>query len=176
MIVDLEEFARSALREFEHPLADRGFELLSHKVERDSFRADYRAGLRYVSVRAYADPREAPPYFNVVLGEGSLEWPEADWNAVALWRMRNVLEGDEEGAEYELGSGPLLPLLTQAVNDLERYGGEFLEGDTTRFRRARASQNRSREPYKIHAPDGKGGYRTRVDPESAELKERFSRE
>jgi hypothetical protein len=62
------------------------------------------------------------------------------------------------------------------VDDLERYGGDFLAGDTTTFRRARAAQNRSREPYRIHAPDGKGGYRSRIDPESAELKERFSRE
>jgi hypothetical protein len=60
-------------------------------------------------------PATTLPISTSFLEGGSLEWPEADWNAVALWRLRNLLEGDEEGAEYEFGSGPLLPLLARSV-------------------------------------------------------------
>ena len=58
--------------------------------------------------------------------------------------------------------------------DLERYASGFLRGDVSAFHRVRAETNRTREPYRIHTPNGDGTYRTEVDPDSAELKARFS--
>jgi hypothetical protein len=61
-------------------------------------------------------------------------------------------------------------------DDLVRYAGDFLAGDLAAFRRVRAAQTRERAPYAIHTPDGRGGYSSAADQESAALKERFSRE
>jgi hypothetical protein len=176
MNLGLKEFAELVQEGFDGFLASQGFERVSSKLERNSFRADYRSGTRYVSIRANTDPRDDPPHFNLILGEGSLEWPEADWNAIALWHLRNFLEQAEEGAEYELRNASVTALIEQAADDLVKYGGGFLSGDTTAFKQARSVQNKSREPYTIHEPDGQGGYRTRIDPESARLKAKFSRE
>ena len=173
---DLQEFAKLAVESFDDVLLDRGFQRISRKIERNSFRVDYRSGVRYVSIRASTDPRDDPPCFSVLLGEGSLDWPEADWNAIALWRLRNFLAHSDEAAAYVLGEAPVGALIERATAELLEYGADFLAGDTKSFRQARSIQNKDRQPYRIHEPDGRGGYRTRIDPESAKIKERFSQE
>lgn len=177
MTIRIEEFARVALKEFDKFLGKHGFRCAAHKLEAHSFSADYRSGNRYISIRASTDPRDGPPHFNVILGEGSLDWPESDWNSVALWRLRNFLEQADRGAEYDLAiASSAHQLLEQALSDLVSFEGGFLAGDMTTFRKARSIQNRGREPYMIHEPDDRGAYQTRIDPVSEELKERFSRE
>lgn len=175
MTIRIENFAKLALEEFDRFLARRGFVRLSQKVEGQSFTADYLSGIRYISIKASTDPRDSPPHFNVIMGEGSLEWPECDWNSVALWRLRNFLEQAERGGEYDLSSASnARKSLKQALDDLVSFDGGFLEGNMTAFRKARSLQNQGREPYRIHEPDPAGGYKTRFDPVSEELKERFS--
>lgn len=177
MTIDLEDFANLAVEAFDRILADYGFRRISKKLEGHFFTADYVSGSRYISLRANTHPRDFPPYFNVVLGEGSMDWPECDWNSVALWRLRNFLEPAADAAEYDLENAPdANRLIAEASADIVSFHGGFLEGDVKGFRTARAAQNRMREPYKIHQPDGRGGYRTRVDTESARLKDEFSQE
>jgi len=131
-------------------------------------------GTRYVRLSATSDPRDAPSYCNVVLGDGHLEWPEVDWNGIALWRLARA-QGDSEASEYPLNAAVDVPALVERMRaDLERYALGFLRGDLSIFKRVRAEANRTREPYKIRIPNGDGTYRTEVDPDSAELKARFS--
>src|SRR5207244_6346086 len=44
-------------------------------------------GDRYVALSLSFDPRDAPHACRVILGEGSLEMPECDWNGIGLWRL-----------------------------------------------------------------------------------------
>lgn len=119
-----------------------------------------------------------------MLGEGSVEWPERDWNSVALWRLAR-----DSGAEdtESLGTYPLthdslnqvtvtdlVPLFTRMRDDLVAVAADFLNGDLRAFRRSRAIQTRERAPYTIHRPDGHGGYVTSVDPVTVKLKAQFS--
>jgi hypothetical protein len=155
-------------------LAGFGFSQGEREVGRWTATVSFANGKRYVRLSANCDPRDAPSYCNVVLGEGDLKWPEVDWNGVALWRLARD-QGDSEASEYPLEAGAAVPDLVERMRaDLERYALGFLRGDVSTFHRVRAKTNRTREPYRIHTPNGDGTYRTEVDPDSAELKARFS--
>ena len=155
-------------------LAGFGFSQGEREVGRWTATVSFTNGTRYVRLSASCDPREAPSYCNVVLGEGDLKWPEVDWNGVALWRLARD-QGDAEASEYLLEAGAAVPDLVERMRaDLERYALGFLRGEVSTFHRVRANTNRTREPYRIHRPNGDGTYRTEVDPDSAELKARFS--
>jgi hypothetical protein len=127
---------------------------------------------RYVRVSLSLDPRDMPFDLQVVLGEGQTSWPESDWNGVALWRLAKVPQArlaaitspDVLAAEFAR-----LPTLLRA------YAGDFLGGNLQPFRAERAAQSRDRQPYQIWSPDATGRYTARAEPESAALKERFSR-
>jgi hypothetical protein len=153
-----------------------GLGFLRGEVEVDRWTASiwFVNGTRYVRLSASSDPREAPSYCNVVLGDGRLEWPELDWSGIALWRLARD-QKDSEASEYPLKAAADVPALVERMRaDLERYALGFLRGDLSIFKRVRAEANRTREPYKIHIPNGDGTYRTEVDPDSADLKARFS--
>jgi len=177
MEFELQEFAKTAMNEFDACLASHGFVMVVKAIDKQLFRADYAFGQLYVSLVASRHPRDYPPYFNVVLGEGSLDWPERDWNSVALWRLANYVEHNDEGSEFSLVQlDDTRALVSSARASLERYHCGFLDGDTQVFRRIRAEQTRQREPYKIHEPDGTGRYSMRYDPVSTDLKKTFSSE
>jgi hypothetical protein len=153
-----------------------GLGFLRGEVEVDRWRASiwFINSTQYARLSASADPREAPSCCNVVLGDGHLEWPEVDWNGVALWRLARD-QGDSEASEYPLKAAADVPALVERMRaDLEKYALGFLRGDLSTFVRVRAEANRTRAPYKIHIPNGDGTYRTEVDPDSADLKARFS--
>jgi len=155
-------------------LAGFGFSQKAEEVDRWTASVSFINGTRYVRLSANSDPRDPPSYCNVVLGEGDLGWPEVDWNGIALWRLATD-QGDSGAAEYALEAESAVPELVERMRaDIERYGLGFLRGDVSGFRRVRAETNRTRGPYLIHKPNGDGTYRTEVDPESAELKARFS--
>lgn len=155
-------------------LADFGFSREEKEVSHYTADVSFIHGTRYVRLSASCDPRDAPSYCNVVLGEGSLQWPEVDWNGVALWRLARD-EGKSRAAEYLLDGEATVPELVGRMRaDLERYGLEFLRGDVAKFRRVRAETNRAREPYTIHTPNADGTYTSEVDADSAALKTRFS--
>jgi len=177
-------FAAACAAIFDAPLLSHGFSRGTARLEPASCTQDYCAGTRYIAVSVSADPRDPPFYSNVVLGDGSVDWPERDWNSVALWRLaRDRGAGDEvspgnyplsDSAESQSIPPDLGPLFTRMRDDLVSFAADFLTDDLRAFRRARAAQTRARSPYMIHRPDGRGGYISSVDPTSAKLKERFS--
>ena len=137
----------------------------------------YRNGNRYVEARITLHPRDLPFHGNIVLGEGSRSWPEADWNSVALWQLIHAHPGgDPKASVYRLTSDDEVPNVVEAMRaDLLCYAGDFLGGGVEMLRKIRGEVNHSREPYKIYRPAEDGGYKSEIDPESAALKERFSR-
>src|SRR5688572_10593368 len=73
-------------------LATEGFSLVSATVQRDveapSYaRRTYLNGDRYIEFFVNTHYRDEPVYGNVILGTGTTEWPDGDWNAIALWKL-----------------------------------------------------------------------------------------
>jgi hypothetical protein len=179
-------FAAACAAIFDAPLFSHGFSRATARFEPTFCTQDYCAGTRYIAVSVTADPREPPFYSNVVLGDGSVDWPDRDWNSVALWRLAPDRGAGDEGSpgNYPLSDSAegqsippdLGPLFTRMRDELVAFATDFLTGDLRAFRRVRAAQTRARSPYMIHHPDGRGGYVSSVDPASAKLKERFSLE
>jgi hypothetical protein len=167
-------FAR-ACREVLAPWLERfGFTQGERQIDRWSARCCFVNGRRYVRVTASADPRDAPAFCNVLLGEGDLSWPEVDWNGVPLWQLARA-QGASDASEYPLDPSGQIPALVERMRlDLERYALDFLQGEVAVFTAVRARVNRARNPYTIHVPNGDGTYRTEIDPVSAALKSRFS--
>ena len=130
----------------------------------------FRAGDRYVGISASCHFRDGSPECRVVLGEGSNDWPDCDWNAIALWRLRG------EGANYPFqAASELDEVLARMRDELITYASDFLAGDTNRFIAARSAQNCDREPYKMHSPQPDGSYQISIDARSQALKNRFSK-
>jgi hypothetical protein len=169
------EFGKLALAMFKDALASHGFKRESKKTEQYFCEIVFVNGERYVKISANIHPRDFPPYFNVVLGEGPREFLESDWNSIALWRLKNLITSTDTGSEYSLETPDKLPeLLDRAKAELLEFGQGFLRGDLEQFRKARSEQNRRREPYKIHSPDSDGHYTVSDEPESVKMKEKYS--
>lgn len=167
------KFERLALKVFVDPLTNHGFTLDTTETDREFCRLTFVNGERYVRVSASIHPLDTPHEFGVVLGEGSREFLEADWNSIALWRLRNLIEGT--GANYSLEKRDRVPeLLDQARDDLLELGMDFLDGDLAAFRQARSEQNRQRRPYQIYSADENGQYAATDEPESAKMKAKYS--
>lgn len=156
---------------FAERLADLGFAPDGAKCDGDRYYCRrFRAGQRYVSIEFHLYLEDGSPEGRLILGEGSNDWPESDWNAIALWRLRG------KGGNYPLpGTDKLGEVLAQMRDDLFPYASDFLSGDTSRFIRARAAQNSEREPYKIYGPQKDGSFQPAIDVVSQKLKERFSK-
>ena len=131
----------------------------------------YRAGDRYLEIDANCHFRDGHPECGVILGDGPNGWPDRDWNAIALWRL------SETGENYPFQRVEDIPsiLVTMRIDLLEQ-AEDFLSGDIDRLLKQRSAQNRKREPYKIHSPQPDGSYQTSYEPESQQLKERYSQE
>jgi hypothetical protein len=171
----MKEFGKLALAIFEETLAHHGFKRESMKTERYFCDIVFGNGERYVKISANIHPRDYPPYFNVILGEGGRDFLESDWNSIALWRLKNLIQKTDTGSEYGLENPDKLPdLLEQAKSDLLQFGETFLSGDTEFFRQARSEQNKDRPPYKVHSPDENGKYTVSDEPESVKMKEKYS--
>ena len=137
----------------------------------------YRAGELYVRVSATTDPRDAPAHCSLVLGEGLHEFPEGDWNAIALWQLGTEDPSSSAPAEtpYQLREIGQLPSVLQLMNtDLQQTGADFLAGDLRRFRAKRARLAASRSPYTIWSPAQGGRYVPSDDPESTALRARYA--
>jgi hypothetical protein len=130
----------------------------------------FRSGNQYVKITFNCDIRERSPFCNVILGDGSTDWPESDWNAIALWRLSGVL-GDYRFTQLE----DLPALFSKMAKDLIEQAEDFLSGDLHRFLLKRAEQTQNREPYKISKPNAFGVGTITNEPISEGLKERFSR-
>jgi hypothetical protein len=153
------------------------FGFTKEKSQKDGTAASclYGKMAAYVELTISLHPLDYPQSCNVVLGDGLREWPEKDWNGVALWRLGNALPAAIPVSNYQIDAFSDIPALVAHMRqDLERVGGEFLRGELEVFKRVRAEVNRAREPYKIHHPNGDGTYHTEGDPECIALKSRFS--
>jgi len=169
------KFEGLALKVFLEPLERHGFALEATETDREFCRLTFVNGERYVRIAASIHPLDLPHEFSVVLGEGSREFLEADWNSIALWRVRNLIEGGDTGSNYSLQKRGRVPeLLDQAKDELLEFGMDFLGGDLTDFRQARSDQNRQRQPYQVYSPDENGVYAAADEPESAKMKAKYS--
>ena len=170
-------FATACDAAFKAPLAAHGFTPVRVKPAKTRFFAQriYRAGDLYVRVSTTTHPRDAPAHCALALGEGSHEFPDGDWNAIALWQL--ATEGQSSSAPYpyplrEIGQ---LPSVLQLMNaDLQRTGTDFLVGDLRRFRAMRARVAASRSPYTIWSPAEGGRYLPSDDPDSTALRARYA--
>ena len=131
----------------------------------------YRSGDRYIEINANCHFRDGEPECRVILGEGPDDWPECDWNAIALWRLRG------NGGNYPIQEVEDISIILDTMcNDLREQAEDFLSGNIDRFLKQRAAQNRHREPYKVYSPQPDGSYEASIESESQQLKERYSNE
>lgn len=130
----------------------------------------YRCGKRYIEITANCDPRDGDPDCRVILGEGSNDWPDRDWNAIALCELRGT------GGTYPISSVRKIPSILGVMGrELQIDGKDFLEGNLERFYEKRAARTHQREPYKIYVPKGDGTWEMIIELESWKLKKRYSR-
>jgi hypothetical protein len=172
------EFLRECYQVFDGPLAAFGF-LPTREWTHSEFAAVfYRNGDRYVEVSINTHLRDGPEHCTLSLGQGSDEWPETDWNKVALRQLmpQSSLHSNVEPYTISL-HGSVVATLEEMRKDLLRHAEDFLRGSMERFLSTRRKITRLREPYKIYSPSSSSlRYTRRDDPESAALKDRFSRE
>ncbi len=171
----LKQFNQSIEENFDEFLSLKGFKLESHKIEKYGAERVYARSKQYIVIRVNIHPRDIPEYWNIVMGEGSKEFPEADWNKVPLWSFMKEL-GQKDAKEYllvNLGADGFSKQVSTAKIDLEKYGRSFLDNDLDLFYKVRSSINKDREPYKIYSPDKKGNYQVTDDAKSLKLKKKF---
>jgi len=174
--VFLKQFGQVIKDNFDPLLVNMGFKFESAKVDQYSFESIWQKNNQYIIVQANMNPRDYPAYWNILLGEGSVAWPERDWNQVALWRFMKKL-GQISAKEYSLVDMQIDKFHYQAVaarGDLEKFGESFLKGNLELFYKLRNLVNKDREPYKIYSPGKDGKYQMAYDPESEKLKKKFS--
>jgi len=172
---DLIRFVEAASEIFDTFLGGHGFKNEVREVEDSICTMVYKRDDLYIKISASVHPRDYPYYYNVILGQGSADWPETDWNSIALWHMKKEVSPELKAEEYSMVDFDKIDLsLENAKCELEKYGDSFLNGELTTFEKVRKSINQQREPYKIHQKDQAGRFETIIDSASAKLKERFS--
>ena len=173
-LAKFDDFANSR---FAQLVGNHGFEHVEGNSSHHGSSHVFRNGELYIKLSMNVDPRDAPNYCVVSFGEGAYTWPEQDWNAVALWRIiAEHPEGDFEATEYTMQdpAADLDGVIERILRDVSTYGADFLSGETTTMKAARAKMNREREPYKHYKKDESGNMTMTYDQKSSELKERFS--
>ena len=171
----LKSFGKHSLVLFKEPLGRYGFKREFKKTDEYFSEILYANGERYVKITANIHPRDYPPHFNIILGEGGRDFFESDWNSIALWRLKNLILQSDTASEYSFENADKIPeLLEQARNELLEFGLGFLAGDLELFRKARSEQNKGRIPYKIYSPEENGKYTVRDEPVSIKMKEKYS--
>ncbi len=170
----MKSFGKNSLTIFKEALTPYGFKKESKKTDQYFCSVIFVNDERYVKVEANIHPRDYPPYFNIVFGEGSRDFVDSDWNSVALWRLKNMITKTDSGGEYSLEGVMDLPgLLEKSKDEMLKYGEKFLSGDTEIFHQTRRAQNKDREPYKVYSPDGNGNYSVSDEPGSVEIRKKY---
>ena len=152
-------FKKAIMEEFDSYLKTVGFKKIRHRADKDGFAVIYRCGERYILFHASLDPRDYPFLYSISFGEGSNDFPDSDWNAIPIFLIiKSQSPADFEkckeifAIEYGISNDEILQK-TKATRELiEKYGKPFLDNDLEQFRKLRAEQNKSREPYKIYIP------------------------
>jgi hypothetical protein len=168
------DFFSSATKQLDPYLASFDFAPVGDELKKE-WHAErvYRNGERYVRITLDVNPYDGKPWSNAILGGGGHEFPDSDWNSMALCQIAK--NSGRQGAEYMVSGWTATQLFTAIRSDLELYGQPFLTGDLAEFLRLRAEQNAARESYKIYSPDASGKYSVSTEPESEALNERFSK-
>lgn len=163
-------FADLVLEIFSPTVEQFGF--VRHRTEVEKFLTTiiFRKDKQYIKISGSTYPTDYPYYYNIVLGDGDsddfLEW---DWNSIALWRLKNIIDPTLKAKEYDFPFGDKMRFsLTITNKELMKYADTFLRGDLTLFYETRSAQNKDREPYKIHTPDKDGKYTTTGEQKSVE--------
>jgi len=173
----------------EHTLfADTVLDIISPTVEKFGFirhRTEiekhfttiiFRNDKQYIKISGSTYPTDYPYSYNIILGEGDSEdFFEWDWNSIALWRLKNIIDPKTKAKEFDFPHGDKVKFsISNANKELIKYAETFLNGDMNLFYETRTEQNRDREPYKIHAPDKTGKYISTNEPKSVEQKKNYS--
>ena len=153
-----------------------GFERHRITVKEFSSNIVWRKNKLYIKAESTNYPTDYPFYYNIVLGEGDSEdFFEYDWNSIALWQLKKRIDPTAKAQEYEFPFGVNVKFsVLNANKELLEYADTFLHGDMRLFYEARSEQNENREPYKIHAPNKDGNYKTTDEPISVEQKKKYS--
>jgi hypothetical protein len=171
----LERFKKIVLDNFSDFLRQYNFNCTKERKEQYFYEIIYTKQKLYIKFVINIKPEDYPPYFNVVLGEGSIDWPDADWNSIALWHyLKQVKEGDIIKNYSTEGLSKLNESLKIAKEDLTKFGKDFLKGDLASFYQIRKNINQKREPYKIYTKNKDGSYLEKYDDESVKLKEKYT--
>jgi hypothetical protein len=175
----IRRFATVCDAAFKAPLAGYGFRPVRGTLAQTKMaRRIYRAGDLYVRVSATTHPMDVPAHCTLTVGEGSHEFPDADWNAITLWQLAAESQAHPPAEEpYLLPDIGQLPSVLQLMSaDLQRLGADFLAGDLRHFRAVRARVAAARTPYRIWSPAPGGRYSPTDDPESTALRTRYASE
>jgi hypothetical protein len=175
------EFKKVIIKEFDGYLKAIGFKKVRHRTDDISFEIIYRQEERYIRFSSSLHPRDYPLFFSISLGEGGNDFPESGWNYIPLdLIIKNESLSDFEKSKdvFSIGFGITHDEIADKVKEsrqfLERYGQSFLSKDLQQFKKLRAEQNKSREPYKIYTPQKDGMYKMEYEKKSSNLKEKYS--
>jgi predicted HNH restriction endonuclease len=167
--MDSKIFYKAAFTIFDKVLMDYGFKVGRKKISKFSIDKVYTNGDRYVRLFVEVDSSSYPPPLNIILGQGSIEWPDCDWNAIGFWRLKKELMTAEIEEKDEISTSDLNKLAIELIT----YAEGFLKGDLTLFYKLRKEQNINREPYKVSRQTEDGGQELTIDEKSIQLKEKY---
>jgi hypothetical protein len=171
----LEQFKKLILANFSEFLKQHDFQYVKERTEQYFYEIIYTKKKLYIKFEININPQDYPPYFNILLGDGSIDWPDVDWNCIALWRYIEQSGKKNEMQKYSLEDlSKLEENLKKAKEDLIKYAKNFLNGDLLSFYRIRKDVNKNRKPYKIYIRNKDGSYSEKYDEESIRLKEKYS--
>ncbi len=162
------------------PLGAHGFAKAQRAVDKSGISLIFRRTDAYLQLGASFDYRDAPFTLLCALGEGPHEWPDTDWNKVALWRLTRAeepqaLESLLAGLGYSADAGVAdFELLSERCwSAIQRYGSAFLGGDLALVKKIRAEVNAQREPYKVVFRSPDGSLQSRADQASELLRRKY---
>jgi len=170
------QFAETVLELISPTVEKYGFQRHRTEIERNSSIIIYRKDEQYIKIISSTYPTDYPYCYNIILGEGDSEdFYEWDWNSIALWRIKRSIDKTTKASEYEFPYEKAVKFsLENANSELIKYGQTFLNGNLSLFREVRSEQNKNREPYKVHTPDGNGKFNTTEEEKSVEQKKKYS--
>jgi len=171
-----QQFSDAVLEIFIPLLTEHGFALTKTEVKQYSTTITFRKLMQYIRINSSTYPTDYPYSYNIILGDGDSEnFFEYDWNSIALWRLKQKIEPGAKAKEYSFPYGDkIVYSLTNAKDELIKYGDTFLKSDLTLFAETRKEQNQNREPYRISYVDENGNRQITYEEESSEKKKKYS--
>lgn len=168
------EFSDKVLEVFLPFLRGYGFNLVFAKVDQYFTKIIFRKNTQYLEINGSTFPTDSPWSYGIRLGDGEHEFLESDWNAISLWRMEELVDGNSNYENDFPYGDQIIPSLNAAKEILIRCAESFLRGDLDLFIKVRKMHNQSREPYRISSV-GKGGKREiSFEEMSVQMKKKYS--